>query len=48
MFESAASISLQAVRMEEDEDLATYLKNLRQELIDAYVSITHGVSQDQF
>lgn len=45
--ESAAKMSLQSVRVEDDPDLAAYLTQLRDTLIDCYVTIVHGVANSQ-
>ncbi len=47
ILESAAKMSLQTVRAEDDPDLSAYLNQLRDTLIDCYVTIVHGVGNSQ-
>jgi hypothetical protein len=45
ILESASKLSLQRVTVDEDADLAAYLNNLRDTLVEAYTTIVHGVNQ---
>jgi len=46
IMQSASNQSLTIVNFDEDEDLATYLTQLRETLIDCYTSIVHGIRND--
>ena len=47
ILESAAKLSLQVVYPEQDEDLANYLVQLRETIVESYTTIVHGVNDKE-
>ena len=44
ILESAAKQSLQSSSFEDDDEMSTYLKQLRETIVECYTSIVHGVT----
>jgi hypothetical protein len=44
ILESAAKQSLQSSSFDGDDEMATYLKQLRETIVECYTSIVHGVT----
>jgi hypothetical protein len=48
ILESAAKQSLQVQAFNDDEEMISYLKQLRETIVECYTSIVHGVTTSQY